>query len=142
VLFRSIQALHMGPGGLGVPNGGIDSGHNFLICRNGMILQGRWVTVAAIEAGHMVASAHCPGQNGQVGIEHEHNGREQMTRPQAESSALVQAWIALHYGRTTPLPVDPHSAHFATACPANLAAAIGPIRERAAIILHDWRRSL
>jgi hypothetical protein len=38
------------------------------------VLQGRWLTVSAIEAGHMVVSAHCPGQNGQIGIEHEHLG--------------------------------------------------------------------
>jgi hypothetical protein len=141
---RDIQAMHMAPGGLGTPNGGIDSGHNFLVCRNGMILQGRWLTVAAIEAGHMVASAHAGSAkyNRWVGIEHEHNGREQMTKAQAESSALVQAWIALHYGRSSPLPVDPHSAHYATSCPANLKAAIGPIRERAGVILRQWRAVL
>src|SRR4051794_36740410 len=55
---RDIQAFHMGP-----ERGWIDSGHNFLVMRNGMILQGRWQTVSAIQAGRMVRSAHCPGQN-------------------------------------------------------------------------------
>src|SRR5215471_15315597 len=69
---RAIQRQHMG-------QGWIDSGHNFLIMRSGVILQGRWRTIRAIQAGKMVRSAHCPGQNDQIGIEHEHYGSEQMT---------------------------------------------------------------
>src|SRR3954454_21227352 len=90
---RDIQAFHMAPGGLGAPNGGIDSGHNFLVCRNGLILQGRWGTVSQIQNRRMVVSAHCPGFNTQVGIEHEHAGTEEMTAAQRASSALLQAWI-------------------------------------------------
>jgi hypothetical protein len=114
-----------------------DSGHNLLICRNGLVLQGRWGTVSQIQAGRMVVSAHCPGFNTQIGIEHEHQGDEPMTDEQWESSALTQAWIAWLYKRKTVLPVDPHSAHFATSCPANLKAGIPAIRERAQQILAD-----
>src|SRR3954465_140499 len=56
---RDIQKFHKAP----ISQGGrdwLDSGHNFLICRNGIILQGRWLTVSSIQAGHMVRSAHCP----------------------------------------------------------------------------------
>src|SRR5258708_7056610 len=60
---RDIQTFHMDS------NGWTDSGHNFLVCRNGDILQGRWLTVSSIEAHHMIVSAHCPGQNTQIGIE-------------------------------------------------------------------------
>lgn len=125
---RAIQAFHMS-------QGWIDSGHNFLVCRNGLILQGRWLTVSAIRAGHMVLSAHCPGQNDQVGIEHEHKGSEPMTTKQRESSARLMAWIADKYDLKRVLVVEPHSKYFATACPANLKGDIPDIRRRAQHIL-------
>jgi hypothetical protein len=125
---RAIQAMHMN-------QGWTDSGHNFLICRNGLILQGRWLTISAIRAGHMVRSAHCPGQNEQIGIEHEHLGAEKMTSKQFESSARLMAWIADQYDRKTVLPVEPHSKYFATACPTNLKADIPAVRKRAQAIL-------
>jgi hypothetical protein len=103
-------------------NGWIDSGHNFLVCRNGLILQGRWLTVSAIQAGHMVLSAHCPGQNQQIGIEHEHLGAEPMTAAQRDASGRLIAWISSNYGLKRALPLHPHSQYFATACPANLKA--------------------
>jgi hypothetical protein len=126
---RDVQTFHMDR------NGWIDSGHNFLVMRSGIILQGRWLTVGAIEAGHMVVSAHCPGQNGQIGIEHEHLGAELMPDAQREASARLLAWIAWQYGATAILPVDPHSEHFATACPANLKAEIPRVRAMGAAIL-------
>jgi len=127
---QAIQAYHMS-------QGWNDSGHNFLVCRNGMVLQGRWMTVAAIQQRRMVVSAHCPGQNDQIGIEHEHQGGEEMTAVQREASAQLQAWIARKYGRRGVLPVYPHSRFYQTACPANLAAAIPPIRARAQTILNQ-----
>jgi hypothetical protein len=105
-------------------NGWSDSGHNFLVCRNGLILQGRWLTVAAIEAGHMVDSAHCRGQNHNVGIEHEHHGTEAMTAAQRQASARLIAWISAQYGRQTALPLAPHRKYVSTECPANLDAEI------------------
>lgn len=122
---RDIQSFHMNG------NGWNDSGHNFLVCRNGDILQGRWLTVSAIEAGHMVVSAHCPGQNTQVGIEHEHLGTEKMTPAQRESSALLIAWIASKYGKKESLPLFPHRQFFPTSCPANLAEEIPRIHSMA-----------
>lgn len=125
---RDIQAFHMG-------QGWSDSGHNFLVCRNGIILQGRWLTVSAIQAGHMIRSAHCPGQNDQIGIEHEHLGSELMTKAQRESSARLMAWIADKYDKKKVLPVDPHSKYYATACPANLKSDIPGIVKMAQQIL-------
>jgi hypothetical protein len=126
---RDIQNFHMDT------NGWTDSGHNFLVCRNGAILQGRWLTVSAIQAGHMVLSAHCPGQNDQIGIEHEHYAAEPMTKEQREASARLQAWIAWKYNKATVLPVGPHSAYYATACPANLKNEIPNISRMAQQIL-------
>lgn len=132
---QNIQAAHMAPGGLGAPNGGIDSGHNFLICRNGLILGGRTLSISAIQAGLMVSSAHCPGQNDQIGIEHEHLGSEEMTAVQIASSARLMAWIADKYDLKYVLPVDPHKQHFNTSCPANLIDDIPMIKRKAQTIL-------
>jgi hypothetical protein len=126
---RDVQNFHMDV------RGWEDSGHNFLVCRNGVVLQGRTLTVAAIEAGQMVHSAHCPDFNTWIGIEHEHAGSEKMTDAQFEASAVLQAWIAHQYGRRLVLRVDPHRAHWSTSCPANLAAMIAPIRAEAQSIL-------
>ena len=132
---RDIQAFHMRP----EPRGRHwnDSGHNFLVCRNGVILQGRWRTIRAIKAKRMVVSAHCPGQNDQIGIEHEHAGNEGMTQVQREASAWLQAWIATTYGKRNPLPVDPHSKHYNTSCPANLVHDIAKIREMAGRLMYN-----
>lgn len=130
---KNIQTFHMAPKPKG--RGWNDSGHNFLVCRNGVILQGRWYTVTAIEHGHMVESAHCPTRNHQVGIEHEHAGKEEMTPEQIRASARLQAWIAGQYMRKSPLPVSPHSKYYNTACPANLIDDIDRIRNLAAQIL-------
>jgi hypothetical protein len=126
---KQIQNYHMDA------QGWADSGHNFLVCRNGVVLQGRWNTVSAIQAKRMVVSAHCPGQNTQIGIEHEHYGSEAMTKEQREASAQLMAWIAGRYGLREVLPVDPHSRYYSTACPANLINDIPVIRRRAQAIL-------
>lgn len=133
---RDIQAFHMRPVSQG-GKGWIDSGHNFLVTRGGHILQGRWLTVSAVEARHMVISAHCPGQNDQIGIEHEHKGTEPMTPEQRHASARLMAWLAAQYGRTLVLPSYPHSKYVATACPANLKAEIVTIKSLAQQILAE-----
>jgi len=128
---RAIQNHHMDD------NGWIDSGHNFLVCRNGLILQGRWLSVATVEAGHMVDSAHCPGQNHNVGIEHEHQGTEAMTAAQRQASALLIAWISAHYGRDRALPLAPHHQFVSTDCPLNLEAEIPHLTTIANAILAE-----
>jgi len=125
---RAVQRQHMG-------QGWSDSGHNFLVMRSGVIVQGRWLTISQIQNRGMVLSAHCPGQNDQIGIEHEHYGNEEMTVAQAASSARLMAWIASMYHRKTVLPVDPHRKYYATSCPANLVEDIPTIHDRAQKIL-------
>lgn len=128
---RDIQDYHMNK------NGWIDSGHNFLVTRAGQVLQGRWQTIKAIQTGRMVESAHTPGFNNWIGIEHEHYGNERMTPAQREASAVLQAWIAAMYKRRTVLRVDPHSAHYATACPGNLIEEIPKVKKLAQTILDE-----
>ena len=126
---RAVQRQHMN-------QGWSDSGHNFLVMRSGVIIQGRWLSISQIQKHAMVESAHCPGQNEQIGIEHEHYGNEEMTAAQIAAAARLQAWIASCYHRKTVLPVYPHSKFFATACPANLKEDIPTIQERAQKILN------
>lgn len=111
---RDIQAFHMGP-----ERGWIDTGQNFLICRNGLILEGRHGSLAAVQHGLMVVSAHCPGQNDQPGVEHEHVTGEKMTDAQAEASVHLFAWLC---DRTGPKGIRAtalygHGTFYSTACP-------------------------
>lgn len=118
---RTLQSFHMDV------NGWNDSGHSFVVMRSGWIVQGRWGTVRAIEAGRMVISAHCPGQNDQPGIEHEHKVGEPMTEAQHLASVWLQAWIADRC-RIRPTELYPHRRFYATDCPDNLADLIPRLR--------------
>jgi N-acetylmuramoyl-L-alanine amidase len=130
---RSIQVDHMNP-----PRNFNDSGHNFLVCRNGVILAGRHLSYTAVRAGRMVVSAHCPGQNDQPGIEHEHRGEPHMTAKQLEASARLHAWMMSRCG----IPVSEVFGHrekalpgFGTKCPAELFGDIARVKARAKQIL-------
>jgi N-acetylmuramoyl-L-alanine amidase len=105
----------------------IDSGHNFLVTRSGVVLEGRHGSVAAIMDGVMVESAHCPSQNDQPGIEHEHKGNEAMTPAQRNSSLFVHEFICRHTG-IPPNAVHGHREFFATDCPGALDSALGQFR--------------
>lgn len=118
---RALQSFHMDQ------NGWADSGHNFLVTRGGVIVQGRWGTVTAIEHGRMVVSAHCPGQNDQPGIEHEHVGGEELTELQLVASVWLHAWIFDRCG-IRPTEIEPHNRYYQTACPANLTNGIWHVR--------------
>jgi hypothetical protein len=128
---RAIQHSHMSPSPTDPSKPWKDSGQNFTVMRNGEIYQGRWRTIRAIQHQRMVVSAHCPGKNDQIGIEHEHAGHEEMTLIQKEASAWLQAWIALNYGKKDPLKANPHSKYVNTSCPVNLVDDIGDMRDRA-----------
>lgn len=113
---RDIQHLHMDIRGWN------DSGHNFLVCKSGWVLQGRWLTVSAIQARHMVRSAHAGDNigNEQIGIEFEHLGTEPMVPLQRRMGAKLMAWVSLEYGHSFSLPMFPHNKYFNTSCPVNL----------------------
>lgn len=135
---RDIQNFHMGP-----ERGWNDSGHNFLVCRAGFILQGRWLTVSAIQSDHMVRSAHAGSNYGneQIGIEFEHNGKETLTLKQFNAGASLLAWIAWQYSKLI-LPMFPHHHYSATSCPVNLESQIQPMRVKAALILSDFKKGV
>jgi N-acetylmuramoyl-L-alanine amidase len=107
---RMLQAFHMDD------HGWNDSGHNFLVCRGGQILEGRHGSLFAVKAGRMVVSAHCPGQNDQPGIEHEHLGDEALTAVQKAASMWLHSFICARTG-IRPSELHPHSAFHPTDCP-------------------------
>lgn len=120
-------------------NGWSDSGHNFLVMRSGLIVQGRWGTVTAIEHGRMVVSAHCPGQNDQPGIEHEHVGGEELTSAQLEATVWLHAWI-FDRCKIRPTAIEPHNRYYNTTCPANLTNGIWHVRQLVAAKLNEHGR--
>ncbi len=129
---RDIQAFHMGP-----DRGWNDSGHNFLVCRNGLILVGRHQSYTAIRKGRMVLSAHCPGQNDQPGIEHEHNGSEQMTKAQFAASARLIAWIIDCCKMRGAGVIHPHHEFFPTSCPGVLEREFPALKTAVAQIIRE-----
>lgn len=125
---RAIQIGHF-------RNGWLDSGHNFLITRGGYILEGRHGSLRAIRSGKMIVSAHCPGQNDQPGIEHEHIGTEQMTPIQREAAVWLHAWICKSCSILPSNCAQPHKRYFATSCPGNLANGLPAFRKDVAAAL-------
>lgn len=119
---RSIQNYHMGH------NGWLDSGHNFLVTRGGYILEGRHGSIAAVQKGKMVVSAHCPGQNDQPGVEHEHLGTEAMTPIQYEAAVWLAAWIARSCA-FDPKRIAGHRDYFSTSCPGSLYSLLPKFRQ-------------
>lgn len=104
-----------------------DSGHTFLVMRSGVIVQGRWGSVTAIEHGRMVVSAHCPGQNDQPGIEHEHVDGDTLTPLQEAATVWLHAWI-FDRCNIRPTNIYPHGLYYATSCPGDLFGVITMIR--------------
>lgn len=134
---RDIQAFHMAPGGLGAPHGGTDSGHNFLIGYNGVICEGRHGSFAACRRGLMVASAHCPGENDQPGVEHEHAAGERMSDAQAGASVWLYAWLCDRAG-IRPTQLYGHRAFYATECPDTIPVLW--LRAQVAALLNEYGR--
>jgi hypothetical protein len=125
---RSIQNYHMGH------NGWNDSGHNFLVTRGGFILEGRHGSLSAVQSGKMVVSAHCPGQNDQPGVEHEHLGSEPMTPIQYQAALWLATWICRHCA-VDPKQIKGHRDYFATSCPGSLYALLPKLRKDVAVAL-------
>lgn len=130
---RALQHYHMDV------NGWNDSGHNFLVMRSGVIVQGRWGTVTAIEHGRMVWSAHCPGQNDQPGVEHEHVDEATLTPLQLAASVWLHAWIFDRCG-IRPTEIYGHRIYYNTACPGALTADVPAFRLAVAAKLNEHGR--
>ena len=110
-LARSIQYLHQ------QVEGWLDTGNNFLVTRNGIILEGRHGSIAAIAAGRCVDSAHCPGMNQSPGTEHE-GLYDTQVMPGAQWAAAVRlcAWV-LYVLKLDTTTIKGHRDYYPTDCP-------------------------
>ena len=124
---KAVQQSHFSRGWL-------DTGNNFLVTQSGHIFEGRHGSLAAINAGKMVVSAHCPGENDQPGIEHEQLGNEPMTPIQRQASVWLHAYICRKTG-IAPSAIHGHREYFATDCPGVLFADLGSLRNDVAAAL-------
>lgn len=113
---RDVQAFHMNPPPRG--RGWRDSGHNFLIGLNGMILVGRRWSMAAARAGLAIESAHCPGWNDKPGIELEHVHERPIPPRQWDALVHLIAWMRSRDGGR-PTALSGHRDHYATECPSD-----------------------
>jgi hypothetical protein len=130
---RQIQHDHMTrPKSKGGPF--IDSGHNFLVTRSGHIFEGRHGSLAAINAGKMVVSAHCITENTNPGIEHEQKGGEGLTPAQRKASIELHAFICRKTG-IKPTEIHGHKEFNNTECPGVLFPGLREFRRDVAAAL-------
>jgi hypothetical protein len=125
---KAIQNFHMDSRGWN------DTGQNFLITRNGYVFEGRHGSLGACRSGKMVASAHCPGQNDQPGVEIEHNGNESMTPIQHEAAVWLFARLC-QWGGFKPSQIKGHRDFYATSCPGFLYNSLPTFRKDVAATL-------
>lgn len=121
-LARAIQKDHI------EVRGWIDSGHNFLINRAGLVAEGRHRSLETLLGGrHLIQGAHCTGQNSRsIGIENE--GTYVAADPPAAQLATLRALIAftcLQY-RIRPNQIYGHRDFADTACPGDRLYAMLP----------------
>lgn len=109
---RAVQHSHFARGWL-------DTGNNFLVTRNGYIFEGRHRSLELLGQGHCPVSAHCPGQNGNPGVEHEQLDPERLTTIQTEASAWLFAKICRN-GDFGADRIHGHGEYWATDCPGDL----------------------
>jgi len=110
-LARRLQADHM------ERRGWADSGHNFLNTTGGFIVEGRHGTLAAIQRGRCVQSAHTVGANDSPGIENEGDfSIYEMDAEQWNSLVTLCAFICVSC-HLDPEAIRGHRDFDATECP-------------------------
>lgn len=115
---RSCQADHMDN------NGWADTGQDFTVTRDGIILEGRHGALDALMAGHCERGAHCADpdvgvyDNNSWGVEHEGNyTSEQMPIQQEQAAIWLQALICLKTRLDTSTIKGHKDTGCETACP-------------------------
>ncbi|MFI9816071.1 peptidoglycan recognition protein family protein [Saccharothrix variisporea] len=130
-LARFFQRLHTDDRGWG------DTGQHFTISRGGVLLEGRYGSLAALRQGdRLVEGAHCPGQNRtSIGIENEGTYVSEVP-PARQWDALV--WLCARVCRQYDIPpteIHGHRDFYAdTVCPGDAFYALLP-RLRADVAL-------
>jgi len=120
-LARGIQDFHM----FDVKHGWQDTGQHFTVSRGGVVLEGRWGSLAAAQRGQVVTGAHAGDLEGNLhwwGIEIEGNYLHDTNVPAAEWSAVTSLcdWL-LARGRLSTAQIKPHHLfNSGTPCPGHL----------------------
>lgn len=110
---RAFQAHHMGPDGLGVPDGGCDIAYSHLICPHGFTFVGRgfWARTGANGTGE--ANRRFPLAVCIIGGDRE--GRQDVTGEARESLRVYRRRVLTVH--PTARKVRPHSSFVGTGCP-------------------------
>lgn len=128
-LARSIQDHHMDG------NGWADSGHHFLCCRSGLVLEGRHGSLVGARKARCVRGAHSGNVeiNGtQFGIETEGTFDDRGDLSTAQWEALVNLVATLAWwGSFQTAAIHPHSLYRATQCPGYLKELLPELRRAA-----------
>ena len=128
----AVQRYHMDH------NGWNDSGHNYLITRNGYIFEGRHRSVELLQSGQCPVSAHCVGQNDNPGVEIEHLDPEPMTPIQRQAATWLFAKLC-RQGGFSEKRIFGHRDFNATACPGSLYSGLEGFRKDVGILLRPVR---
>ena len=111
-VVRSFQRMHMAPGGLGVPAGGVDIAYSWVLCPHGYTFRGRGIDVRQAANGTTAANAAfysaCVMGRDRAGV------RDVTPEARRELLALLLWLDSLVPGR---MRVPPHSAFTSTECP-------------------------
>jgi len=131
-LARSIQSYHMDR------NGWADSGHNFLNTTGGFVVEGRHGSLAAIQRGRCVQSAHTIGANDSPGIENEGDFSTHAMGAVQWNSLVALCTFICDACQLDPEAIRGHRAFDATECPGDWLDAQLPrlqqdVRERQAV---------
>jgi len=116
---QEIQTFHMGP-----DNFWSDSGHNFLNCKGGILLEGRHGSIAAAREGFSVQSAHAlqdppglAGGNSSPGIENEGDFNEEVMEDDQWNSLVELCTSLCSACEIDPVNIRGHKDFSNTICP-------------------------
>lgn len=116
---KQIQDYHMGP-----ENYWSDSGHNFLNCKGGILLEGRHGSLAAAREGFSVQSAHAlqdppglAGGNSSPGIENEGDFNEEVMEDDQWNSLVELCASLCSTCEIDPVNIRGHKEFSDTSCP-------------------------
>jgi hypothetical protein len=124
-------------------NGWSDTGQQFTVTRDGIILEGRHGSIGAILNRVNVLGAQCAGFNSESGgTEHEGEyDEEHMPLPQWNASVDLHSWIVDRTGIDS-TDIDGHRDHVSTDCPgAWLYSQLPKFRQAVHSKLAVWRKA-
>lgn len=133
-LARDCQQAHMGS------NGWADTGQNFTVSRDGVVLEGRHGSLIAAQHGFTVRGAHAADgsidYNQDLGIENEGTySTAPMPKEQWNALVALLGWLTFVCGVETATIIGHRDTGIATACPGNwLESQLPELRHQARLL--------